>query len=88
MELGIPAEHHEAIVVPENVDCVRYWQDGNPEGDASIKATDRPWASLPAFYLQLPVPRTGNRPTSVEPPGVETVLLGELNSVGVGFEGA
>jgi hypothetical protein len=41
-------------VVPENVDCVRALAGREPDGDVSIKATDRS-LGVPAFYPQPPV---------------------------------
>lgn len=80
--------HNEAIVVPENIDCIRALAGREPDGDASIKATDR---SLGVAYSFLPATsRTLEHVTdpAVEHPGMDAVRTRHAEFRGMGFKGA
>lgn len=80
--------HNEAIVVPENIDCIRALAGREHNGDASIKATDR---SLGVAYSFLPAtsrPLEHVTDPAFEHPGMDAVRTRHAEFRGMGFKGA
>lgn len=80
--------HNEAIVIPENVDCVRALVGRQPAAEASIEATDRSLGIAPSFLPATTRPLEHVTGPEVDHPGVESVRSRHAEFRGLGYKGA
>jgi len=80
--------HNEAIVVPENIDCIRALTRREPDADASIESTDRSLGITSSFLPATSRPLEHVTDPAVEHPGVEAVRARHAEFRGMGFKGA
>lgn len=80
--------HNEAIVVPENIDCIRALTGVVADGAASIERTDRSLGIMPAFLPSTTRPIAHFAAEGVPHPDMEAVRATHAAFAGVGFKGA
>lgn len=80
--------HNEAIVVPENIDCIRALSGREPDGDASIRSTDLSLGIAASFLPATSRPLDHVIGPSVDHPGLEAVRARHAEFRGVGYKGA
>lgn len=80
--------HNEAIVIPENVDCVRALVGRQPAAEASIEATDRSLGIAPSLLPATTRPLEHVTGPEVDHPGVESVRSRHAEFRSLGYKGA
>ncbi|HET9516797.1 MAG TPA: type II glyceraldehyde-3-phosphate dehydrogenase [Actinoplanes sp.] len=80
--------HNEAIVVPENVDCIRALTGLETDGAKSIEKTDAALGITKTFLPSTTRPIAHLAAADVAHPGVEAVRARHAEFMAVGFKGA
>lgn len=80
--------HNEAIVIPENIDCIRALSGRRPDAEMSIEATDHSLGITPTFLPATTRPIEHVTGPEVDHPGVEAVRARHAEFRGVGYKGA
>jgi glyceraldehyde-3-phosphate dehydrogenase (NAD(P)) len=80
--------HNEAIVVPENIDCIRALTGLEADGAASIEKTNAALGITKTFLpaTSSPIPHLAG--PRVEHPGIEAVRATHAEFMEIGFKGA
>lgn len=80
--------HNEAIVVPENIDCIRALTGLEADGAASIEKTNAAMGITKTFLpaTASPIPHLAG--PRVEHPGIEAVRATHAEFMEIGFKGA
>lgn len=80
--------HNEAIVVPENIDCIRAMTGLAPDASSSIAKTDAALGISRSFLPLTAQPISHVLGPGVEHPAVEVVRSSHAKFTAVGFKGA
>ncbi|HBY97007.1 MAG: type II glyceraldehyde-3-phosphate dehydrogenase [Ardenticatenaceae bacterium] len=80
--------HNEAIVIPENVDCIRALTGVEPDGATSIRKTDAALGITKSFLPSTAQPITHLAGPEVAHPAIEAVRTTHAEFLGAGFTGA
>ena len=80
--------HNEAIVIPENIDCIRALTGLETDGAASIARTNEALGITKAFLPSTARPITHPAGPEVAPPGIEAVRARHAEFMEDGFKGA
>ena len=79
--------HNEAIVVPENVDCIRALTGIEPDGNRSIEKTNKALGITKTFLPKTTQPIEHLAGADVDHPEIEAVKATHVGYMSIGFKG-